>query len=413
MIKSQFNIEKIVNETAYVYNTLSSSFIQINSNEWTSIDNLDEETRKALYYNGFLVESHEDEINNYKFDFYSSIFSESGLGLFIAPTMQCNFNCFYCFEEGHKKQGKMKKDVEDRVVDFIVKNKKKPIGITWFGGEPLLGFDVMLSISRRIKEKGVNYSSSIITNGSLLTPDKIEQLGDLHLKFIQISMDGLEKDQDSRRCFKDGRPSFNIIINNIKCLLETTDIDLGIHVTVDKTNATGFEDLNQYCKEHFPSYFENKRLQVTFNKVQDRTGFDSDNNCFSAEDLTNLAKKEIFRCHDCDKSGFLPEKKFACMYRSRNYFSIDAEGYIYPCLECLGDTSKAIGSLKDNKISIQKIKQCTLQYDPFDDEECKVCPVLPLCGGGCPRNYDKENLKEIRCTHYKKHLAELLPLMAQ
>lgn len=413
MTKSQFNIESIVNDTAYVYNTLNSSFIKIGANEWTCIDNLDGDTRKALYSNGFLVESHEDEINDYKYDFYSSIFSESSIVLFIAPTMLCNFSCFYCFEEGHKKQGKMKKEIEDKIVDFLIKNKEKKIDITWFGGEPLLGFDVMLSISQRIKAQDVNFTSSMVTNGSLLTPDKIARLDDLRLTSIQISMDGVKKDQDSRRSFKDGRPSFDIIMNNIKCLLETTGIHLTIQVTVDKTNATGFEDLDQYCKEHFTSYYDTKRIQVTFNNVQNRTGFDTDNNCFSAEELTSRAKRELSKCHDCTKSGFLPEKSFACLYRTRNSFSIDAEGYIYPCLECLGNTAKAIGSLKDNKISIKKIKQCALQYNPFDDEECKVCPVLPLCGGGCPRDYEKANVKEIRCSRYKKHLAELLPLMAQ
>lgn len=412
MVKSQFNVESIKGHTAYIFNTLTSSFIKTDADEWKNLDKIDKEVQEALYNNGFLVNSHEEELNEYKCDFYASIFDNSALALYITPTMLCNFNCFYCFEEEHKKQGKMKKDIEDKVVEFLTKNKEKPIDIIWFGGEPLLGFDVMLSISRRIKSQGVNYTSSMITNGSLLTPDKIVQLEDLHLSFIQISMDGTQKDQDSRRCFKDGRPSFDIIMNNIKCLLETTEIPLTIQVTVDKTNATGFEDLDIYCKEHFPSYYDSKRIQVGFNNVQNRTGFDTENNCFSAEELTSRTKRELSKCHDCAKSGFLPEKSLACGYRKINILSIDAEGYVYPCLEYLGNPIKAIGSLKDNKISRKKIKQCALQYNPFEDEECKVCPVLPLCGGGCPRNYEKANVKEIRCSRYKKHLAELLPLMA-
>lgn len=413
MVKSLFNIEYAKGHTTYVFNTLTSSFIKTDTNDWNNPDGIDTEAKEVLYNNGFLVNSHEEELNEYKCDFYASIFKNSRLILYITPTMRCNFNCFYCFEEGHKKQGKMKKEIEGKVVDFLVKNKEKPIDIIWFGGEPLLGFDVMLSISQRIKEQGVNYTSSMITNGSLLTPDKIAQLDDLHLTFIQMSMDGVQKDQDSRRCFKDGRPSFDIIMNNIKCLLETTNIPLTIQVTVDKTNPTGFDDLNQYCYEHFTSYYNSKRIQVGFNHVRNRTGFDVDNKCFSAEDLISRAKNDISMCQNCAKSDYLPEKSLACGYRAINTLSIDAEGYVYPCLEYMGNPTMAIGSLKDNKISIKKIKQCALQYNPFEDEECKVCPVLPLCGGGCPRDYEKENVKEIRCTHYKKHLAELLPLMAQ
>ena len=391
---------------------MSTAFIKMSKNEWDHVFNLDDETKDVLMQNGFLVESHTDELNDYKYDFYSSIFDNSGLTLYITPTMLCNFCCFYCFEDGQKKQGIMTKLIEDRIVDFIARNSQNPVYIIWFGGEPLIGFNVMQSISKRLIEKGINFSSSLITNGSLLTMDKIAKLENLHLSLIQISMDGAKHDQDARRYFKDGRPSFDIIINNIRCLLENTDIPLTIQVTVDKTNANGYDDLVQYCKEEFPTYYNSKRLQIGFNHVQNRTGFDVDNKCFSSDDLSYLKSRRISKCNDSSKKcDFLPQKALACGYRSINTLSIDAEGYVYPCLEYLGDPSKAIGSLKDNKLSISKIKQCAFKYNPFDDEECIHCSVLPLCGGGCPRDYEKANCKEIRCTYLKDHLVDLLPLM--
>ena len=53
--------------------------------------------------------------------------------------------------------------------------------------------------------------------------------------------------------------------------------------------------------------------------------------------------------------------------------------------------------------------------DPFDDEQCKECILLPVCGGGCPyerikRDYEdnkinvcpliKGNLKTYLLNHY-------------
>jgi len=414
MTKSRFNIEHVSGSSVLVFNTLSSSFIKMDAETWQNINDIEEESKNTLMKNGFIVESNDEELRDYKYDFYASIFRDSILSFYITPTMHCNFSCFYCFEEGQKKQGKMTKSTEDKVVSFLIKNKQKPIDIIWFGGEPLIGFDVMLSISNRLKENGVKYTSSIITNGSLLSPDKIDQLEILNLSFIQISMDGAKEDQDKRRFFKGGKPSFDIIMGNIKYLLENTDIPLTIQVTVDKTNATGYDDLLSYCKEHFPTYLDSERLQVGFNNVQNRTGFDVDSNCFAPEDLTQRKKREISKCGDCNTlCDFLPHKSFACGYRTPSTLAIDAEGNIYPCLELLGDTSKAIGSLKDDTISLKEIKQCALRYDPFEDDECVKCPVLPLCGGGCPRDYEKENAKEIRCTYLKNHLAELLPHIAR
>ena len=308
----------------------------------------------------------------------------------------------------------MEKEIEDRLVDFLKANKEKPIYIIWFGGEPLLCFDVMLSISQRIKAEGIDYSSSMITNGSLLTPNIIAQLTELNLTFIQISMDGIKEDHDKRRFFKGGKPSFDIIMNNIKCLLDTTNIPLTIQVTTDKTNASGYENLINYCKVHFSTYYDNKRLQIGVNRVQNRTGFDVDNKCFSSEDLYQRTLANISKC-DCfeSKCKHLPHKSLACGYRSPNTLSIDAKGYIYPCLEYLGNPTKSLGSLIDNKISISKIKQCAFQYNPFEDEECKKCPVLPLCGGGCPKDYEKPNVKEIRCTMYKEYLSKLLYELAK
>ena len=108
MIKSQFNIESTQGNFVYIYNTLTSSFIKIDAKEWNNIKEMDKEAQVSLYNNGFLVNSREEEINDYKFDFYASIFDDYTLSLYITPTMLCNFNCFYCFEDGHKKQGKMK-----------------------------------------------------------------------------------------------------------------------------------------------------------------------------------------------------------------------------------------------------------------------------------------------------------------
>jgi uncharacterized protein len=65
----------------------------------------------------------------------------------------------------------MPKDVQDKIVEFVKQQTKyvESINIGWYGGEPLLAFDVVKDISERVmnicKEKDIMYSSFIVTNG--------------------------------------------------------------------------------------------------------------------------------------------------------------------------------------------------------------------------------------------------------
>lgn len=60
---------------------------------------------------------------------------------------------------------------------------------------------------------------------------------------------------------------------------------------------------------------------------------------------------------------------------------------------------KAIGNIKNHQISIQKTADYTFQYSPFDDEECKKCAILPICGGGCPIDRAKKHNVLMRCVN--------------
>lgn len=105
-----------------------------------------------------------------------------GVGLAIHPTMGCNFDCPYCFEDHGR--GKMGAQVQDDVVALAQRmldaSGAKSMRVTWSGGEPLMAPDVVESLSGRLMglcaERGVNYTARIITNGYLLTQDIVDML---------------------------------------------------------------------------------------------------------------------------------------------------------------------------------------------------------------------------------------------
>jgi len=68
------------------------------------------------------------------------------LNLTILPTEQCNFRCFYCYESF--KLGKMSKETSDSILKLVQKRAStlKILTIGWFGGEPLMAKDIVLSL---------------------------------------------------------------------------------------------------------------------------------------------------------------------------------------------------------------------------------------------------------------------------
>ena len=115
--------------------------------------------------------------------------SPYAIGLTICPTMGCNFNCPYCFEDHFAR--KMSASVQDDVVALAGRMldalRTKDVHVTWFGGEPLLAPDVIESLSGRLmalaEERGGRYEASIVTNGYLLTQDIADMLGRLKVNY--------------------------------------------------------------------------------------------------------------------------------------------------------------------------------------------------------------------------------------
>lgn len=110
------------NDSVFVYNTLTSAFLKIPEKQWKSLsEDSDKDFLGMLYRQGILVDNHQTEINKYKYFYYKKAFDEQVLDITIAPTMRCNFNCSYCFEGDNKSFSKMSAEVENAIIQYIVK----------------------------------------------------------------------------------------------------------------------------------------------------------------------------------------------------------------------------------------------------------------------------------------------------
>lgn len=242
---------------------------------------------------------------------------------------------------------------------FISLHRQQEIHITWFGGEPLLGFDRIYSICKHLRQLKIKFASDMITNGSLLNESIIQKMDILNLKYIQISLDGIAETHDKRRIFNNGTPSFNLIIENIRKLVSLTDIPLSIKVTMDHTNPTSLSDITNYFNDNFSEYLKKGQIAISHNYVRDRTDFDKSGNCFTHEDLLKQDQDALRNKEKALVYPELPNLAMPCMFRCKNSLAIDSKGHIYKCLEHLGLPNNKVGDLVKEPYPLKNYqKQC-------------------------------------------------------
>jgi len=151
-------------------------------------------------------------------------------------TERCNLKCKHCYFDEKFLKNELSLNQLFTIFDDYIKLLKKwnlpremsRISIT--GGEPLVRDDFFefLGKCHENKEKS---RYGILTNGILLNNEKISKLKKLEINYAQVSLEGMEEDNDEIR----GKGTFKKIVKAIK-LLVRNKINTSISTTVTKQN---------------------------------------------------------------------------------------------------------------------------------------------------------------------------------
>ena len=154
-------------------------------------------------------------------------------------TRTCNLHCGHCYASskdeiypGELTTGKAKEVLRD-LSDYNV-----PV-VLFSGGEPTIRHDLAELIAYA---NGLgNLNPLISTNGTLLTKEMVQRLGDAGLKRVGISMDGMEAVHDK---FRGSRGSWRLTLDGIRNSLEA-GMRVSLRVTVTKQNIGDLPKLSQ------------------------------------------------------------------------------------------------------------------------------------------------------------------------
>lgn len=426
--KSFYNVEisKTDDGSTLFYNSFSSSFGIMDKKTqelYDKIENIDDDILKdesnrkvvdTMKTNGFIVEEEIDEFKRMQIISETSRYNTNSLNLTVAPTLDCNMACPYCFEDKSKKT--MDEETKSGLIKFI-KNKIDQeriqfLSITWYGGEPLLALDTILELSEKIialcNENKVYYASSIVTNGCLLDAPTAKLLKEkCALKVAQITIDGLPEKHNRRRILKNGEDSFGIIVKNIDEIKNI--IHVSVRVNVDKTNIDHTEKLVDFFIDE--KNWGNEKVFFYFAPVHNMTDFCNikSNTCYSYTEFGDIDKELIRKIYtkgntSIIKSLYPRRTSLPCNALTVNTFVVDPDGYLYTCWNNVGVKEKSIGTvIVGPQLNKEYMDWLSLKLP----HECTECKFLPLCQGGCPLERLKKCNKP-NCSHRTISMSENL-----
>ncbi len=299
-------------------------------------------------------------------------------GYTILPTLACNARCVYCYEEGMKPVTMTPETVE-QTVQYILRTKAEGIvEISWFGGEPLLGETIIDRFCEKLRENGVDYTASMITNGSLLTASVADKMAEVwKVKNVQISMDGAEPDYMARKRFLAYRDTYRTVMRAVNLLTER-NIPVAIRCNVDEENFAGvpqfLSDLSSAVKNREKVYVYLAPLNAV------RMGENDVAMWRKVMDTEPLIRKAGF--------GNIPYSGRGRGIRIHHCMAdagsavIAPDGSLYSCEHC--PQASRFGDIA-NGVTDEAAKHAFCRADRTR-EMCRKCPFLPDCTSfaACP-----------------------------
>ena len=394
-----------------LYNASSNAFIKLNKESYDKLKNIEtnsdlinelsDASKEKLIEAKVFVNRDEQIFYKKRINFYFNSFDSTNLGLALAPTTHCNFFCSYCYEET-KRAIYMNEEVEQKVLDFIAgHNRVSKLNLTWYGGEPLLGFESIKRLLYGI-EKIPHMKLSdhaMTTNGYLLTKEKSQFFKNFPLDSVQITLDGTKEAHDKRRTLAPHRgPTFDVIIENIEdFIFENPNTRVVIRANLDHSNSDTFIQIYTELSERwrgknvvvYPAFVTD--FSTVMNKANDKNF--ALNGCRDA--CFTSSEKMVFFETLYQKYGlnvnFTPKYVVGgCGATILNYYVIGPKGELYKCWNDIGDDTLIVGSVFDNEITNYDLLARYLGGPTMmDDEKCIECKLFPICDGGCTWNRHK------------------------
>lgn len=313
----------------------------------------------------------------------------------------CNLACRYCFaEEGeyHGRRALMSFEVGKAALDFLIANSgsRRNLEVDFFGGEPLLNFDVVkrLVAYGREQEKlhDKKFRFTLTTNGVLLD-DEVMEFANQEMANVVLSIDGRKEVHDKMRPFRKGAGSYELIVPKFQKLAESRNQDrYYVRGTFTHHNLDFSKDVLHLADLGFRQI----SVEPVVAQPEDDYALQEADVPKLLEEYDTLAAEMLKRHREGKdfnffhfmidlKGGPCVAKRLSGCGSGTEYLAVTPWGDFYPCHQFVGDEAFLMGNVTDgiqNKQLQNQFKRCNV----YAKEKCRECFARFYCSGGCAAN---------------------------
>lgn len=345
----------------------------------------------------------------------------------------CNLKCEYCFaEEGeyHGKRELMSAEVGKKALDFLIENSgsRRNLEVDFFGGEPLMNFDVVKEIVAYGRELEKTHDKvfrfTITTNGILLDEEKQAFINE-NMHNLVLSLDGRKEINDKMRPRAGGQGSYDVIVPKFQKAAESRNqTDYYIRGTFTKYNTDfskdvmhmadlGFQQISVepvVADKNEPYAITEKELPEIFDEYEKLAK--------ELYDRKKAGKGFHFFHFNIDLTGGpCVMKRLAGCGSGTEYLAVTPSGELYPCHQFVGLPEFKMGSVYEGVKNIEK-RELFSKCNVYAKEDCKKCWAKFYCSGGCAANAYEQNGDifkpyEIGCKMQQKRIECAIMLKAK
>lgn len=321
--------------------------------------------------------------------------------------MACNFACRYCYEGKLKDTAvAMSAETVDQACRFLLtwcqQLGLEKLVLSFYGGEPLLYPNLIRRFATQLRPalaaEGVGFSFTLVTNGSLLTPEWVAELVSLGLTALRTTIDGPAECHNHSRPCKNGAPSFDTIVDAVATVHHLVRVDVGGNFTrhnwqrfpelLDQLDARGLgpEQLG----------YVNFAAAMGVTDTIANTGFtgcSSVNEPWHAQAVVALREAILARGYKSAKTSAA-----LCMADVHDSMVIHHDGGLYKCPALIGHQQFQAGDIWQGPQATERVYALGHWQR---ESRCRQCRFLPLCLGGCRYAAYQRNgsLDEVDCQY--------------
>lgn len=342
---------------------------------------------------GFIVDYDSDELMDVEKKF-RVLMREDEYHIMVLPTYQCNLRCWYCTQEHAdlRINEKLIDSIYALVSKYAQRQDIRKIRLSWFGGEPLLEYNRVVSMTKLIRklaeENGKTFYCEITTNGTLLTHDRIKSLKDAGVGCYQITIDGDKNTHDSIKVL--GKTSaFDVVLDKINQIAKHTECVLRFNYTKDNLKPDSI--ISDLCER----IDEDSRANIRFLLFK---VWQESESAISEESLSRIIRKSsenrIAPSLPVFGLCYADQKHFHCVFPNGRIGKCDNES-----------PESAIGYMTDGTVNWEGNTQSHIPAFQHPQYPCRECEYVPVCWGPCTakRSAMTNNGNEACCMHADKH----------